>query len=126
MAGRLTPVVGRGLIVGGVGMSIYNISISDNKPIAAIRESGIWGGALAGAESGAILGGAIGGPLGAAAGGIGGGILGGIAGESAVNSLLEPITPCGSCIRTSDNYLESGMRIDGGLRAIKDRINQNN
>ncbi|WP_303850051.1 hypothetical protein [Apibacter mensalis] len=119
--GRLTPVVGRGLVVVGVGMSIYNISISDNKPIAAIRELGIWGGAIAGAESGAILGEAIGGPLGAAAGGI----LGGIAGESAVNSLLEPITPCGSCIRPSDNYLESGMRIDGGLRAIKDRINQN-
>ena len=123
--GRLTPVLGRGLVVVGVGMSIYNISISDNKPIAIIRESGIWGGAIAGAESGATFGGVIGGPIGAAAGGIGGGILGGILGESAVNSLLEPITPCGSCIRPSDNYLESGMRIDGGLRAIQDRINQN-
>ena len=123
--GRLTPVLGRGLVVGGVGMSIYNISISDNKPIATIRESGIWGGAIAGAETGATLGSTIGGPLGAAVGGIGGGILGGVAGEAAVKSLLEPITPCGSCNRLSDNYLESGMRIDGGLRAIQDRINQN-
>jgi hypothetical protein len=123
--GRLTPVVGRGLVVGGVGMSIYNISTSDNKLMATIRESGIWGGAIAGAETGAIFGGILGGPLGIAVGGIGGGILGGVAGEAAVESLLKPITPCGSCNRPSDNYLESGMRMDGGLQAIQDRINQN-
>ncbi|MGM5631627.1 hypothetical protein O2K51_12060 [Apibacter raozihei] len=120
LAGRTVPVVGRGLVVVGVAGSLYNISTAEDKSLAAVHEGGTWAGVIAGAETGASFG-TSGGPWGIAAGGI----VGGIAGESAIKNLTEPLVPCGSCVKPSQNYLEEGMRTDGGLKAAQDNNNQN-
>lgn len=56
VAGRSVPILGRGLIVTGVGWSVYNVSTAENKAEALSVEAGGWAGAwAAGTAAGATL-----------------------------------------------------------------------
>lgn len=77
VAGRMVPLLGRGLVGVNAGMSIYNVYNTDNKTQALIVEAGGWTGAYAGAEGGATAGAAIGVWFGGA-GFVPGAIIGGI------------------------------------------------
>lgn len=92
VAGRLTPVVGHGLIIGGVAASGYTIYHAENKPKAIAIEAGGWAGMWAGAEGGAVVGGGIGaffGGVGAGPGAVIGGIVGGVFGFWGGSTIVE-------------------------------------
>jgi RHS repeat-associated protein len=89
---------GRGVMVAGVGFSIYNIATAQDPYQATVAEGAATVGGYAGAESGAIVGGEIGslfpGPgtaIGAVIGAIGGGIFGGAAGHHAGNAAYNSV-----------------------------------
>jgi hypothetical protein len=85
---------GRGVMVAGVGFSIYNIATAQDPYQATVEEGTATIGGYAGAESGAFVGGEIGsfiapGPgtaIGAVIGAIGGGIFGGAGGHHLGNA----------------------------------------
>jgi len=87
-----------------VGVSVYNIATSDNKPKAVVEEAGGWAGAwaggVAGAEGGAGVGAVVGLgvfdevtiPVGSLLGGIGGSIWGGIHGKNVGTAAYDAAT----------------------------------
>lgn len=98
-----------------VGVSVYNIATSDNKPKAVIEETGGWAGAwtagVAGAEGGAGVGAVLGLgifdevtiPLGSLIGGIGGSIWGGIHGKNIGAAAYDAATKKNETEKPKDN-----------------------
>jgi hypothetical protein len=89
---------GRGVMVAGVGFSIYNIATAQDPYQATVEEGAATVGGYAGAESGAFVGGEIGSifpgagtAIGAVIGAIGGGIFGGAAGHHAGNAAYNSV-----------------------------------
>ena len=77
---EVTGVVGKGLLIGAAGVSVYNIATASDKAKQTVIEAGVWAGAIQGGTYGAEIGSTFG-PAGSFVGGVLGSIGGGIAGS---------------------------------------------